>query len=172
MKILKGFCQFVKINNNCLSFNENTFQIIETEISEYTENKQGFACKWYLCGSCLEKYRNESIEWVKSIRVQDADYKKEYRKENKKTALDYQRKYYKKNKEKIVERAKKYCERNKELIRATKLSYYEKNKEKITAAAKAYREKKRDEMKRYMVEYNRERSKKRKLNYSEAQEVG
>lgn len=65
MKTTTGFCQFVKKNINCLSFNENTLQIEETDISLFIENRNRIPYPWYLCPSCREKYSQEAKEWVK-----------------------------------------------------------------------------------------------------------
>ena len=112
----------------------------------------------------IKKYREENKDKIR-------EYLKKYYEENKDKIIEYSKKYIEKNKDKVREYSKKYREENKDTvreyqeenkdkIREYKKKYQEENKDKIREYKKKYREENKDNRKKYLKEYTKIKYKK------------
>ena len=89
-----------------------------------------------------------------------AEYKKQYRENNKDKIAEYKKQYYENNKEKLAEQHKQYRENNKDKKAKYNKQYYENNKERISEHKKQYRENNKEgisEQKKQYYENNKEK---------------
>jgi len=117
---------------------------IQKPLVEFSRDKRAKDGRRSHCKSCIAQYRAQ------------------YRAENKEKIAKQNARYYEKNKEKIAEQRAQYYEENKEKIAEKSARYYEENKEKKVQYYKENKEK----IARYRAE-NKEKIAERKARYRE-----
>lgn len=123
------------------------------------------------CKECKDLIsKNYKIEKIEKI----SEYQKNYRNKNKEIYSEYNRKYYLENRDEINDSNNKWRENNKERVKSTNDRYQEGNKEKILEHKREYYNLNKDKIKEYrvsikdyLIDYNREYSKKNRNEINE-----